>query len=348
MIQFDEKFYFYLMALIPVLLLIYVVHQIWKRRTQKRFADPALLRKLAPDRSLFKPQLKLILFLMALAFLTLGLVNPKMGTKLETVKREGVDIVFAVDVSKSMLAEDIAPNRLEKGKRIVSEIINELASDRVGIIAYAGQAYPQLPITTDYGAAKMFLQSLNTDMLTSQGTAINEAIKLASTYFNDEEQTNRVLLIISDGEDHSEGAVLDAVDLATEQGIKIYTIGIGQLKGAPIPIKRNGVLETLKKNSEGEVVITRLNEEILTEIASDGNGAYINGENTAEVVELIKETLDQMDKKEFEAKQFAEFKDQFQWFLGIALLLLFLDIFVLERKTAWLRRLDLFNEKNAG
>ncbi len=348
MIQFDEKFYFYLMALIPVLLLIYVVHQIWKRRTQKRFADPALLRKLAPDRSLFKPQLKLILFLMALAFLTLGLVNPKMGTKLETVKREGVDIVFAVDVSKSMLAEDIAPNRLEKGKRIVSEIINELASDRVGIIAYAGQAYPQLPITTDYGAAKMFLQSLNTDMLTSQGTAINEAIKLASTYFNDEEQTNRVLLIISDGEDHSEGAVLDAVDLATEQGIKIYTIGIGQLKGAPIPIKRNGVLETLKKNSEGEVVITRLNEEVLTEIASDGNGAYINGENTAEVVELIKETLDQMDKKEFEAKQFAEFKDQFQWFLGIALLLLFLDIFVLERKTAWLRRLDLFNEKNAG
>lgn len=348
MIQFDEKFYFYLMALIPVLLLIYVVHQIWKRRTQKRFADPALLRKLAPDRSLFKPQLKLILFLLALAFLTLGLVNPKMGTKLETVKREGVDIVFAVDVSKSMLAEDIAPNRLEKGKRIVSEIINELASDRVGIIAYAGQAYPQLPITTDYGAAKMFLQSLNTDMLTSQGTAINEAIKLASTYYNDEEQTNRVLLIISDGEDHSEGAVLDAVDLATEQGIKIYTIGIGQLKGAPIPIKRNGVLETLKKNSEGEVVITRLNEEVLAEIASDGNGAYINGENTAEVVELIKETLDQMDKKEFEAKQFAEFKDQFQWFLGIALLLLFLDIFVLERKTAWLRRLDLFNEKNAG
>ena len=348
MIQFDEKFYFYLLALIPVLLLIYVVQQIWKRRTQKRFADPVLLRKLAPDRSLFKPQLKLILFLLALAFLTLGLVNPKMGTKLETVKREGVDIVFAVDVSKSMLAEDIAPNRLEKAKRIVSEIINELASDRVGIIAYAGQAYPQLPITTDYGAAKMFLQSLNTDMLSSQGTAINEAIKLASTYYNDEEQTNRVLLIISDGEDHSEGAVLDAVDLATEQGIRIYTIGIGQPKGAPIPIKRNGILETLKKDAEGEVVITRLNEEVLSEIASDGNGAYINGENTAEVVELIKETLDQMDKKEFEAKQFAEFKDQFQWFLGIAVLLLFLDIFVLERKTAWLRRLDLFNEKNAG
>ena len=348
MIQFDEKIFFYLLALIPVLLLIYVVHQVWKRRTQRKFADPNMLRMLAPDRSRFKPQLKLVLFLAALAFLTLGLVNPKMGTKLETVKREGVDIVFAVDVSKSMLAEDIAPNRLEKAKRIVSEIINELASDRVGIIAYAGQAYPQLPITTDYGAAKMFLQSLNTDMLSSQGTAINEAIKLASTYYDDEEQTNRVLLIISDGEDHSEGAVMDAVDLATEQGIRVFTIGVGQLKGAPIPIKRNGVLETLKKDSQGEVVITRLNEEVLSDIASDGNGTYINGENTAEVVELIKELLDQMDKKEFEAKQFAEFKDQFQWFLGAALLLLFLDIFVLERKTAWLRRLDLFNEKNAG
>jgi len=223
-----------------------------------------------------------------------------------------------------------------------------LASDRVGIIAYAGQAYPQLPITTDYGAAKMFLQSMNTDMLSSQGTAINQAIELAATYYDDEEQTNRVLFVISDGEDHSEGAVLDAVELATEQGIQIYTIGVGGTKGAPIPIKRNGVVESLKKDIEGEVVITRLNEEILIEIAEEGNGAYIDGENTAAAVEAIQEILSQMDKKEFEAKQFAEFQDQFQWFLGGALILLLLDIFVLERKTAWLRKLDLFNEKKAS
>lgn len=348
MIQLDEKAYFYLLGLIPVLLLLFFVYQWWKKRAQRKFADSKMLRQLAPDRSYFKPQLKMILFLLALALLTLGLVNPKMGTKLETVKRQGVDIVFAVDVSKSMLAEDIAPNRLEKAKRLVSEIINGLASDRVGIIAYAGQAYPQLPITTDYGAAKMFLQSMNTDMLSSQGTAINEAIELAATYYDDEQQTNRVLFIISDGEDHSEGAVIDAVDLATEAGIRIFTIGVGQPKGAPIPIKRNGVLETLKKDSEGEVVITKLNEEILAEIASEGGGEYINGENTSQAVTFIEETLDQMDKTEFEAKQFAEFKDQFQWFLGGALLLLFLDIFVLERKTAWLKKLDLFNEKHAG
>lgn len=348
MIQLDEKAYLYLLGVIPVLLVLFLLHQLWKRRVQRRFADPRLLKELAPDRSMFKPQIKLILLLMALTFLTMGLVNPKMGTKLETVKREGVDVVFAVDVSKSMLAEDIAPNRLEKAKRLVSEIINELASDRVGIIAYAGQAYPQLPITTDYGAAKMFLQSMNTDMLSSQGTAINEAIELAATYYDDEEQTNRVLFVISDGEDHSEGAVLDAVDLATEQGIQVYTIGVGGTKGAPIPIKRNGVVESLKKDIEGEVVITRLNEEILIEIAEEGNGAYIDGENTAAAVEAIQEILSQMDKKEFEAKQFAEFQDQFQWFLGGALILLLLDVFVLERKTAWLRKLDLFNEKKAS
>jgi Ca-activated chloride channel family protein len=250
-----------------------------------------------------------------------------------------------VDVSKSMLAEDIAPNRLEKAKRLVSEIINQLASDRIGIIAYAGQAFPQLPITTDYGAAKMFLQSMNTDMLTSQGTAIDQAIELATTYYDDDEQTNRVLFIISDGEDHSEGSALKAVEGAIDQGIRIFTIGVGNQKGAPIPIKRNGVVESLKKDSQGEVVITKLNEDVLQDIADTGNGEYINGSNTEEAVEFIKEQLNQIDKKEFESKQFSEYKDQFQWFLGAGLLFLFLDIFLLDRKTKWLKKLNLFNEK---
>lgn len=348
MVQLDETSYFYLLFIIPVLVVLFIALQIWKRKTQKKFADLALLKRLAPNKSTFKSTLKLIVFLLALTFLILGLVNPKIGTKLETVKREGVDIVFALDVSKSMLAEDIAPNRLEKAKRLVSEIINQLASDRIGIIAYAGQAFPQLPITTDYGAAKMFLQSMNTDMLSSQGTAINEAIELAATYYDDAEQTNRVLFIISDGEDHSTTSALDAVDEAVGEGIRIFTIGVGKSTGAPIPIKRNGIVESLKKDNQGEVVITKLNEEILKEIASEGNGEYINGMNTEGAVEQIKSELDQMDKKEFEAKQFAEFKDQFQWFLGAALLFLFIDIFLLDRKTKWLKKLDLFNEKAAA
>ncbi len=345
MIQLDEKIYFYLLFIIPVMILLFAVSQLWKKRTQRKFAELALLKRLTPSRSSFKSTIKLIFLLLGLSFLIMGLVNPKIGTKLETVKREGVDIVFAVDVSKSMLAEDIAPNRLEKAKRLVSEIINQLASDRIGIIAYAGQAFPQLPITTDYGAAKMFLQSMNTDMLSSQGTSINEAIELASTYYDDEEQTNRVLFIVSDGEDHSENSTMDAVDLAVEEGIKIFTIGVGKTKGGPIPIKRNGVVERLKKDAQGEVVITKLNEGILEDIADKGDGEYINGENTDEAVELIKERLNEMDKKEFEAKQFAEYKDQFQWFLAAGLLFLFLDVFLLDRKTKWLERLNLFNEK---
>lgn len=343
MYQLEEKIWFWIMAIIPVIVLFFLLLQFWKYRSQKNFGDINLLRKLSPNKSRFKSILKLVVFCLAIACLAMGLVNPKIGTKLETVKREGVDIVFAVDVSKSMLAEDIAPNRLEKAKQLVTQIINNLASDRVGIIAYAGKAFPQLPITTDYAAAKMFLQNMNTDMLSSQGTAINEAINLAKTYYDDEEQTNRVLIIISDGEDHSDEAA-NVAEEAGDEGIRILTIGVGDVKGGPIPIKRNGVVLNYKKDNQGETVITRLNEETLQMIADEANGKYISGKRTSEVVDEIREVLNGMDKKEFEAKQFADFQDQFQWFLGVGLLLLFIDIFLLDRKTAWLRKLNLFNE----
>ncbi len=343
MYQLEEQIWFWLLGIIPIILVLFLVLQIWKRKAQNKFADKHLLNKLSPNRSLFKSLLKIAMLSLAFLCFAIALVNPKIGTKLETVKREGVDIVFAVDVSKSMLAEDIAPNRLEKSKQLVTQIINNLASDRIGIIAYAGKAFPQLPITTDYASAKMFLQNMNTDMLSSQGTAINEAINLAKTYFDDEEQTNRVLIIISDGEDHSEASVQVAEE-ASEEGIKIFTIGVGNEKGGPIPLKRNGVVLNYKKDKQGETVITRLNETTLKDIAEEANGAYIKGDNTNEVVEEIREILNKMDKTEFEAKQIAEFKDQFQWFLGFGLFFLFLDIFFLERKTEWLKKLNLFNE----
>jgi Ca-activated chloride channel family protein len=343
MYQLEEKIWFWVLAVIPIIILFFLMLQIWKHKAQNKFADKKLLKRLSPNTSLFKSVLKLIVLCLAFACLAIALVNPKIGTKFETVKREGVDIVFAVDVSKSMLAEDVAPNRLEKSKQLVTQIINNLASDRVGIIAYAGKAFPQLPITTDYAAAKMFLQNMNTNMLSSQGTAINEAIKLAKTYFDDEEQTNRVLIIISDGEDHSEDAVSIAEE-ASDEGIRIFTIGVGDVKGGPIPIKRNGVILNYKKDNKGETVITRLNEEVLQNIAKEANGVYINGKSTSNVVENIREILNKMDKKEFEAKQFADFKDQFQWFLGFGIFFLLLDVFFLERKTAWLKKLNLFNE----
>ncbi|GAA4280403.1 vWA domain-containing protein [Gaetbulibacter aestuarii] len=342
--QLDEKIWFWTLGIIPVILLIFFVLQLWKIRAQKNFADKALLNRLSPNKSFFKSVAKIILLCLAFACLSIALVNPKIGTKLETVKREGVDIVFAVDVSKSMLAEDVAPNRLEKSKQLVTQIINNLASDRVGIIAYAGKAFPQLPITTDYASAKMFLNNMNTDMLSSQGTAINEAIKLASTYFDDESQTNKVLIIISDGEDHSQEAVDMAKQAHQEDGIRIFTIGVGTKKGGPIPIKSNGVVLNYKKDSNGETVITHLNEETLEGIAQQGQGVYINGKSTTNVVDQIKDVLNKMDKTEFESKQFADFKDQFQWFIGFAIFFLLLDILFLERKTAWLKKLNLFNE----
>ena len=323
---------------------MFLLLQFWRYRTQNKFANKELLNRLSPNKSLFKSILKVVVLSLAVACLALALVNPKIGTKLETVKREGVDIVFAIDVSKSMLAEDIAPNRLEKAKQLVTQIINNLGSDRIGIIAYAAKAFPQLPITTDYAAAKMFLGNMNTDMLSSQGTAIDEAIKLSETYFDDDQQTNRVLIIISDGEDHSESAIPVAEQISSESGIQIFTIGVGDIKGGPIPIKNNGIVLNYKKDSNGETVITKLNEETLKGIASVANGAYVNGENTGNVVETIGDILNQMDKTEFETKQYADFKDQFQWFLGLGIFFLFLDIFLLERKTAWLKKLNLFNE----
>jgi len=343
MFQLEEKIWFWALLIIPVIVVFFLLLLLWKKQTQKKFADKALLKRLSPNQSVFKSVLKIIVLSLAFASLAIALVNPKIGTKLETVKREGVDIVFAIDVSKSMLAEDIKPNRLEKSKQLVSQIINNLGSDRVGIIAYAGKAFPQLPITTDYSAAKLFLQNMNTDMLSSQGTAINEAILLAKTYYDDDEQTNRVLVIISDGEDHSEAAV-QVAEQASQEGIKIFTIGVGEAKGGPIPLKRNGIVTGYKKDSQGETVITRLDETTLKNIAAQANGQYIQGRTTDKVVNQMKDILNKMDKTEFEAKQIADFKDQFQWFLGLAILLFFIDIFLLERKTDWLKKLNLFNE----
>lgn len=339
----EEKIYFWLLLTIPLVVIMFAGLLFWKKRTQKRFADKDLLSKLSPSQSTFKSILKVVVLSLAIACFVIALVNPQIGTKLETIKREGVDVVFAVDVSKSMLAEDISPNRLEKSKQLVSQIINNLTSDRVGIIAYAGSAFPQLPITTDYSAAKMFLQAMNTDMVSSQGTAINEAIELAQTYYNDQDQTNRILILISDGEDH-EGEIKDIAKEAAREGIRIFTIGVGSTKGGPIPNKRNGIVQNYKKDQNGETVITRLDEETLKEIASAANGEYIDGSSTREVTEKMTEILQSMDKKEFESKQIADFKDQFQWFLGLGLFFVLLDILLLERRTAWLRKLNLFNE----
>jgi Ca-activated chloride channel homolog len=342
--ELDESKYFYLLFIVPIVVLLFLYNQYWKRKKQREFGDLALVKKLSPESSVFKPFLKLGVLLLALVGIILGLVNPKIGTKMETVKREGIDIVFAMDVSKSMLAEDIAPSRLEKSKQIVSQIINQLGNDRIGIVAYAGSAFPVLPITTDYGVAKMFLQSINTDIVSSQGTSLDEAIKLSATYFDDKSKTSKLLIMISDGEDHSEGAD-SAAEEANKLGMKIITIGVGTENGSTIPLRRNGVIESFKRDNNNEVVITKLNKEGLTTIAKTTKGGYVDGKNTKAVLDYVKNALDNIQKTEFESTQMADFQSQFQWFLGFAFALLFLDVFLFERKTKWLEKLNLFNEK---
>jgi Ca-activated chloride channel family protein len=344
MYELDEKKYLSLLLIVPILVLLFLFNQYWKRKKQREFGDLEMIQKLSPEKSVFKSVLKFTVLILAFGFLVIGLVNPKIGTKSETVKREGIDIVFAVDVSKSMLCEDVAPSRLEKSKQIVSQIINQLVGDRIGIVAYAGSAFPVLPITTDYGVAKMFLQSMNPSMVSSQGTSLDEAIKLSSTYFDDDKKTSKLLILISDGEDHSEGAS-DAAEEVNKLGLKIITIGVGTTKGGPIPLKDNGRVLSFKRDQNNAVVVTKLNEESLKVISKNTKGGYVNGNNTKEVLEYVKNALDNIEKTEFEAQQFTDYNSQFQWFLGIAFFLLLLDVFFLERKTKWLKKLNLFNEK---
>ncbi len=344
MYELEEQKYLYLLLLLPLMALLFLYVQYWKRKKQREFGDLVLVAKLSPEKSQFKSILKFVVLVLALASLIMALVNPKMGTKMETIKREGIDIVFAVDVSKSMLAEDVAPSRLEKSKQLVSQIINQLGNDRIGIVAYAGSAFPVLPITTDYGVAKMFLQSMNTNMVSSQGTSLDEAINLSGTFFDKSNKTSKLVILISDGEDHSEGAE-DAAAEATKMGMKIITIGVGTPKGGPIPLKQNGVVQSFKRDQNNEVVITKLNAESLESIAKATKGMYINGNQTKAVLEKIKKALDTIQKTEFEATQMANYQSQFQWFIGLAILLLVLDLFLLERTTAWIKKLNLFNEK---
>tara|TARA_R110001592_G_scaffold89265_3_gene262670 strand:- start:14778 stop:15809 length:1032 start_codon:yes stop_codon:yes gene_type:complete len=342
MYQIEEPIYFYYLAIIPAIIVVFLLAFWWKKRAQKRFTDTVLLEKLAPNTSTFKSVLKMVFLAIGISFLIISLVNPKMGTKLKTIKREGVDVVFALDVSKSMLAEDIAPNRLEKAKQIISKIIDKLGSDRVGIIIYAGNAYPLLPITTDHAAAKMFLQNANPDMVSSQGTAINEALNLAKTYYNNDEQTNRFLIIISDGEDHQEDTKQVAQNMSKE-GIKVYAIGVGTEKGSPIPMKVGGSLIGYKKY-KGETVITKRKSDVLEAIANAASGRYIDGNKTEKPVDFIEKLIANAQKSEFETKQFSDYKDQFQWFIGIGIFFLLIDVFFLDKKTKWVKKIDLFNE----
>ena len=343
MYQFDNPNFLYLTLIIPFLMIINFLYMSWRKKIQDSYSDSELLEIISPNRSNFKLNLKLILECLAVLLLSISLANPKIGTELNSINREGVDIVFAIDVSKSMLAEDVAPNRLLRSKRIISEIINSLNSDRVGIVAYAAQAIPQVPLTTDFASVKNFLQIIDTDMLSSQGTSIDSALNLSVNFFDQNSETNRVLILLSDGEDHDD-IPESLINLIIKNNINLISIGVGQDSGSTIPIKVNGRIDSYKKDSNGEVVITKRNSEILYKIASSSGGEYIDGNITEEALENVKVKLDKIDKSEFETSQFVEYKQQFQIFILLALLFIIMDIFIFQTKTKWIQNLNLFNE----
>ena len=344
MYEFESISWSWMFLLIVLISIFFIIDRAWKNRTQKSFFSKTNLERLSPNISDIKPILKIISVIVGVSMLIIALINPKIGTKIETFQRLGVDIVFAIDVSKSMLAEDISPSRMDKSKQLVVQVINNLGGDRIGIVAYAGKAFPQLPLTTDYSSAKMFLQNMNTDMLSSQGTAIGEAIRLSSTYFDQDESTERILFIVSDGEDHND-LTYDMADIAAKNNITIYSIGVGTEKGSPIPIKKNGIVMSYKKDINGDVVITKLNKTYLENISDKTGGKFIEGSITNDVVQEVIQILENTEKKEFDTQKFSEFEDQFQWFIFLGFIFIVFDLFMKDGKTIWLKNLNLFNEK---
>lgn len=309
-----------------------------------QFGELKIVGRLFKDVSNTKIYLKFIFIMLAFCCLVFGLAGPQLGTKLEEVKRKGVDVVIALDVSNSMNAEDISPSRIQRSKQAIFKMIDQLQGDRIGLIVFAGQAYVQLPITTDYGAAKLFLSTVNTNMVPTQGTAIGSAIEKGISAIGDSARTNSAIIVITDGENHEDDAV-EAAKEAVKKGISVHTIGMGSVDGAPIPTFRNGSKGGFLQDQSGTTVISKLDEATLQQIADAGKGKYVRASNSDDGISLIMKEIDAMDKKEFSSKLFTSYEDQFQYFLGLALLFLLLEFLISERKSEFIRKLNLFGDK---
>ncbi len=287
--------------------------------------------------------LKFILYTTAFSLMVVGLARPQFGSKLTEAKRKGIEVIIALDVSNSMMAQDIQPNRLDRAKQAISRMVDQLANDRIGLIVFAGDAYVQLPITNDYTSAKMFLSSIDPGMVPKQGTAIGSAIDLAASSFSPKEETGKIIVAISDGENHEDDPI-EASKRAHEKGILIHTIGIGSRQGSPIP-QTPGSSDFMRDN-DGNVVVTKLDEETLSKVAVAGGGKYIRASNTQIGLSPLLEEIKRMEREEFKEKIFSEYNDQFQYLFGLALILLIIDFFILERRNKLIRRLNLFGEYN--
>lgn len=345
MFRFANSELLYLLLIVPVLTVLYIGIIYRQRKDMSNFADPEFFNVLIPLYAPARRNLKFVLILLSLTSIIIALARPQFGSKLEEVKREGIEMVIALDVSRSMLAEDIKPNRLERAKQAITNVVNRMQDDKIGMIVFAGDAYTQLPITTDYISAKIFLSNINTEIVSKQGTAIASAIDLGIKSFTQDAEASKVIVIISDGENH-EGDALEAAKRAAEKGIHIYTIGMGSPKGAPVPLSRRGRAQSgFLKDRQGEVVISRMDPTMLKEIASVGGGKYYTASSGNVGLHNLYSDLNSLNKSEIESKVYSEYNDQFHYFIALGLFFLILEILILERKSKYFRNVSLFENK---
>ena len=326
---------------IPLLAVLFVLMQRRRKNQWSKLGEFNLINQLRKDSSNRKPWVRFSLFLFALSMVIIAWANPQIGSKLEEVKRQGVDLVVALDVSNSMRAQDLKPDRLERAKQVISRLIDKMENDRICLIVFAGEAYVQLPITTDYAAAKLFLNNIETNMVPTQGTAIGAAIRLSMKSFTSNDNKHKAVIIITDGENHEDDAV-EAAKEAAEAGVVIHTVGMGSIEGTPIPVARNsnGGLEFLT-DKEGQTVLTKLDETTLQRIATEAHGQYIHSVPGNDGLEEILTQIGKMEKKTFDSKQYTDYEDRFQYFIALALIALIADQLIGNRKSNWVKKLKL-------
>ena len=341
MFRFEEPTYLYLLLLLPFLAAFYLYSNYRRRKAIRKFGDPVLMAQLMPDVSKYRPDVKFWLVFAAIGLFAVLLARPHFGSKLETVKRQGVEVMIALDISNSMLAQDVQPSRLEKAKRLVAQLVDKMENDKVGMIVFAGDAFTQLPITSDYISAKMFLESINPSLISKQGTAIGAAINLATRSFTPQEGVGRAVIVITDGENHEGGAV-EAAKAAAEKGIQVSVLGVGMPDGAPIPVEGTN---DFRRDRDGNVVVTRLNEQMCQEIAQAGDGIYVRVDNSNAAQKVIAQEINKMAKADVETQVYTEFNEQFQAVAWIILLLLLAEMLILERKNPLFRNIHLFKKE---
>ena len=344
MLRYEHIEYLNFLFGIPVLIVAMLLYSRWKKIALALFGDNRLVKELMHSFSKIRTQIKNILTILIFILLVIGIANPQVGAKMEEVKREGVDLMIAIDLSNSMMAEDIKPNRLERAKLAISRLIDKLEGDRIGLIVFAGEAYVQLPITTDYSAAKLFLSTVNTNIVPTQGTEIAKAIDLSVQSFDMENAQNKAIIIITDGESHDE-KVIESAEKANELGIFIHTLGMGLSKGGPIPIyNKYGNRTGYRKDREGNTIVSKLNENLLRQIANAGEGTYVRANNSKAGLSTLFAEINKMEKKEIGTMVFTEYKDRFQLFISLALLLLLTDLILLGRRNKWSNRINFYKE----